>query len=175
MTTIPAFFVLPLLPHWPVPFNFRIRFPPSLDGKFEQSIHPVTEPECAPKYKTVQTIFWVLGPNRVCPHPQLTLMTCVRPNLFPARLIRTMVDAAPRTSGGQGRTLIPWLETPSLNPGLWSNLYPPIVSRRQAKKKPSRGACPLGPEGQASPVPLLYVRRFQRSGCSTNQLARVLK
>ena len=27
------------------------------------------------------------------------------------------------------------MDTPSLNPGLWYNWYPPIASRRQAKKK----------------------------------------
>ena len=34
-------------------------------------------------------------------------------------------------AGTRKRTL---MDTPSLNPGLWYNWYPPIASRRQAKK-----------------------------------------
>jgi len=53
---------------------------------------------------------------------------------IPAGVIPAIANTAPRILGWQGRTRVPCFDTPSLNPGLWYTLYPPIVVRRQAKK-----------------------------------------
>jgi hypothetical protein len=48
-------------------------------------------------------------------------------------MIRALNNSTPIIVGWEGHTKT-LRRTPSLNPGLWYNWYPPIASRRQAKK-----------------------------------------
>jgi hypothetical protein len=157
----------------------RARFPPQLDGRLLQTIHPFTEGESAAKTEQRWRDLSGLCPKRVHPQSQPTKKTCDRPNLFPAGMIRALFSA-PKIVGLWGRTHVPHADTPSLNPGLWYNWYPPIAGRRQAKK--TRKVWKLGPnlfllafEDQALLASLLYVRGFLRTGCYASQLSRVLK
>jgi hypothetical protein len=79
----------------------------------------------------------------------------------------------------EGRTRAPSVDTPSLDPGLWHHWYPPIASRRQAKKTErldrERRARPPRLGGAILRCPLLYVRGFLRTGCQVNEPGRVLK
>jgi len=112
----------------------RARFPSQLDGRLLQTIHPFTEGDSATKGENCSHHLSGMRPKRVLPKLRLTLKTCDRPNLFPARMIRALFSSAPKIVGLWGRTRVPRADTPSLNPGLWYNWYPPIASRRQAKK-----------------------------------------
>ena len=93
-----------------------------------------------------------------------------REDLRPVRFIPCQDDpdtcsCAPRILGWWGRAGVPSVDTPSLNPGLWHNLYPPIASRRQGKK--NENGCDGEPrralrarEEPCLPAPCPYVRGF---------------
>src|SRR5580704_12746813 len=57
---------------------------------------------------------------------------------------------APRIVGSSGRTRVPWVDTPSLNPGLWyklvsSHCEPPSSEKNEIGGSGDRRACPARP------------------------------
>src|SRR5260370_41345244 len=71
---------------------------------------------------------------------QTTVKSCDRPNLFPARKTLALANLLQRLWDGRAAHAYPELEPrPSIR-GCGTNWYPPIPSRRQAKKREESGS-----------------------------------
>ena len=78
--------------------------------------------------------------GKTYPQSQTTLKTCDRPNLFPARKTLALANLLQRLWDGRAAHAYPELEPrPSIR-GCGTNWYPPIASRRQAKKREQSGS-----------------------------------
>jgi len=137
-------------PHFLLPFyspTIPVRFRRQA-GINDSTIYSAHEHKERPK--SLAFFFPGSHPSRVCPKPLDNREDLRPPGFIPCQDDPDTCSCAPRILGWEGRTHAPSVDTPSLNPGLWHNWYPPIASRRQGKKNengcdgedPSL-ACPL--------------------------------
>ncbi len=121
---------------------------PRLDGAREQKVKTILKPSRAAKTETAtaksktssdRTASLSLGsaafrPSGVLPQFRTTFESCGGPH-FSLPEKRGRCQFCSKGCGRPGPRERSQVETPSLNPGLWYFRYPPIASRRQAKKR----------------------------------------
>ena len=130
---------MPGAPHFLLPFLATYRFQSGLDGKSAFTVQPFTERTGTMNGSKVVASFF----SGIASEQGFFRTLDNREDPRPAGYIPCQDDPdtcswAPKILGWQGRTRVPLVDTPSLNPGLWYNWYPPIASRRQAKKQERR-------------------------------------